>query len=98
MTPMYISRCTGDVVRAHPQRRANDMTTASGPTLGRGIERIVSTPAQPSGESRENSMSLTLTTTSPANDTSLAGHAVAARAVDAVKVYGRADTEVRALD
>ena len=42
-------------------------------------------------------MTLTLTRT-PGHDTSHRDAAVAARAVDAVKVYGKGDTEVRALD
>src|SRR3954452_19216059 len=42
-------------------------------------------------------MTLTLTR-KPQHDTSYRDNAVAARAVDATKVYGRGDTEVRALD
>jgi putative ABC transport system ATP-binding protein len=74
---------TPDTSRGHPR---SHRTTAAGPTIHGPEERIVAV------------MTTLLETPSSASLSQHPGRPVAARAVDATKIYGKGEAEVRALD
>ncbi len=72
--------------------------TIAGPTKSAPAKRIVTGTARTAGRSRKDpTMTFTLTR-SRVPEASAPDSSVAARAVDAVKVYGTGEAEVRALD
>ena len=86
MTSLYISRCTRPPEHGPGHRLEEDITTSAGQMSRRTGERIVSV------------MTSTITLHHRTTDPSSPHLAIAARAVDATKVYGTGDAAVRALD
>src|SRR5213592_2704131 len=86
MTPAYISRCT--------RRVAGHVLAAP----AGGCHNHRRADAAGTAEADGGCMTMTLTHTEPIHHTRGDGEAIAARTVDATKVYGRDDAEVRALD
>src|SRR4051812_38003591 len=99
MTRAYIPGCTRVRPRCRADGQEEHVRTLARPTTPAGHRRIVASAIRTPRIPRKGAPSMTFTLTrSRAPETPPLAPNVAARAVDAVKVYGRGDTEVRALD
>src|SRR4051812_23163833 len=99
MTRAYIPGCTRVRPRCRADGQEEHVRTLARPTTPAGHRRIVASAIRTPRIPRKGAPSMTFTLTrSRAPETPPLAPNVAARAVDAVKVYGRGDAEVRALD